>query len=499
MLLKDLQLTPHEAVYATRSEYYWGNQYQNLKPWDTDDPAAGLYDKEPRVQIRLTKLAVDTVNKYLFGEQRRPRFKHEPSESDQAAPEEAPVDSRLGELEDESGLVELYSEIGRLGLLHDSVCVGFHKQTINGRAYYDAEVLHGAGTVPTFGRDDKLRAAEEGVPFGDLLQVDERWREERKVDGETRTYIRRRVWTTTHTWEYIPVDVAKIDVKRLDELPWQQYQREVGPGGSVEHGLGFVPAVWIPNGKVAHEYRGVSLVGGPEMNLEDEHNYTLSQTGRGIKYNQDPRTVFTDVDNLTANPIKIGADNSIQVRSSPVGSHQAKMETLELEGTGQEIAMGYANQIRLLFHQLCNVVLHNPDQWAGALSGVALERLLEPMLALVEKLRPFYGRRLAKLLAKMYQADTGQVVRVTANWGPLVTPTVEDRRQAIQTDGDAWERGMISEQTMTESIAPYYGIDDPEAYLREKAGEILATGTVGTQDAQGQEPVDELEGALANL
>jgi len=507
-LLNELSLTRQEDEYLEASEYYWGRQYRDKEPWDSDAP---LYEKKPKRQIRLTKLAVDEVNGYLFGEDKAPTFRVEKSEDveddsdaegdsedlDPGAPD--PVTQRIHELHKSSGLKELQAEIGRLGLLHDAVGVGFHKHSVDtgdGReAHYHAEILHGPGTTPTFGHERKAEAMRRGIPFGDLLEVDERWRTmETDAAGRETHYIHRRKWTPDRTVEYLPVKVGELSGAGDLEAAWTE-----DPDNTIEHELSFVPCEWIPNGVVAHDHRGKPLVGRAERELEDALNYTISQTERGIAYNQDPRTVFKNLAGLDFGPIKLGGNNTLEVHSASENL-DGGVEVLELDGAGQKVAMEFSTLIKATFFQLCHVVLHNPDEWAGVASGTALERLLAPMLTLVKKLRPIYGSRLGRLLAKMYQADQGERPSVEASWGPLVEPTLEDRAQAIPPTLQALNAGVLLEETVVDDLSRFYAIDDVQAYMEKLAGEFTGGGTAEAAEteaeaAAGQQIADALGGA----
>lgn len=59
-----------ERDFQRKRKIYWGKIYDDLHPWDTD--GVKMKDKKPLVRVRLTKLAVDTANSYLFADAQGP-------------------------------------------------------------------------------------------------------------------------------------------------------------------------------------------------------------------------------------------------------------------------------------------------------------------------------------------------------------------------------------------------------------------------------------------
>lgn len=460
--------TQRESRHMRALRRYWGNDYDHLKAWETDAP---LDERKPKIIIRVEKMAIDRLNNYLFGRQQAPSFSVSGNDGIGINAERArELSSIVSYLHTESGLEELQVEIGRLGMLKGSVAVGFHFDTASRR--FDCELLSTSLSSPTFGRDARARAGELGIGYDDLLELDEMWRvDEVNDEGEEVEMIYRRLWTTQATIYYLPL--KSEDIESLDSANWVEDNER-----SVTHNLGFVPVEWIPNGGfVAEDVDGIAVVGSSEFTIADDLNYTLSQTGRGVRYNQEPKTVFVNVSNINeATTLRTGGGkSSIAVSSDPSSSLSPDVKLLELMGTGQSIAIAYAKEIKAYFFMVCQVVEHDPQQMMGALSGTALERLLQPMLNLVEKFRPSYEKRLSRLLSKMLRAsgETNTFVPVDAQWGAFITPTVSDGAQAVMAAITAYDSGLIDLDTAIRSIAPYFNVSDPS----ELAERLRALGT----------------------
>jgi SPP1 Gp6-like portal protein len=471
VMAKILGFTERERRFNRASAYYWGRQYEDLEPWSTPDTA--LRDKRPSVQVGLTKKAVNRVNAHLFGEGHAPGWKIEQEGEDK-------LEKDLAALIDESGIRRRYSELGRLGCLHGTVAIGFYVFE-DGRV--DTEIINVGKAKPIFGRDDRKKAIELDVDFDELLELREYWRTfaDDEESGERIETWHRRDWTTDSTLEYFPIEGP---VTKPEDLKWEEDEEL-----SVPHGLGFVPAEWITPLEVANDIDGAPIVDEPEFLLEDEVNYTLSQAGRGIRYNQEPTLVFTGVDAEDDCSIVRGGNNTLRVRTDPAreGGQNADAKLLEMTGTGPATAMDYVRLVRNMFNEIVQVVDHDPAQFAGAASGVALERLLYPMVLLVQNLRPDYEEKLGRLLVKMLKA-TGSVgpsddIRVSAIWPPVVDSTAVDLREYTAAIIQTYELGLIDRRKAIEFLAPFLDIDDVDEFLNQVETGQVEAGTTAAGNA----------------
>jgi len=459
-MAKVLGFTEREARFNRASAYYWGKQYEDLEPWDT--PEKPLREKRPSIQIGLTRKAVNRINAHLFGEGHAPTWKSEQEDKD--------INEALADVVSASGLRRRYLEIGRLGCLHGTVAVGFYVFD-DGRI--DTEIINAGKAEPKFGRDDRAMAIELGIAFDELLELIEYWRtfKDDEETGERVETWHRRDWTVNATIEYFPV-AGPISEK----VKWKEDAE-----ATVTHGLGFVPAEWITPIDVAHDIDGAPLVEDVEFGLEDEVNYTLSQTGRGIRYNQEPTLLFVGVDPANDAAIRRGGNNTLLVQNDPGdASGKADAKLLEMNGTGSASAMDYTRMVRNLFNEIVQVVDHDPAQFIGAASGVALERLLYPMVLLVQNLRPGYEEGLGRLLLKMLRAtgaSKADDTRISAVWPPVVEPTAVDLREHSAAIVQLYELGLIDRQKAIEYLAPFLDIEDVGEFLDRVDSGVMAAGT----------------------
>jgi hypothetical protein len=463
-------MSEREQRHNTALARYWGLQYSDLAKWD--DNTKPMDSRAPRIVWRVEALLVDTINDYLFGDMRAPTFGVEGGTLNEADHER--LTARAAEIYTASGLLEGLSEVGRLGLVTSSVAVAFYYAHDGGDAVgrFYAEVLQTGGCMPKFGRDDRAAARAAKIDYDDLLELDERWSVAVPVPGEeskSELMHYRRLWTTTQTIEYMPKKDADVATGK-----WTENKKATPP----PHNLGFVPVEWIPNGGfVTGDADGFHLIDPADYALADSINYTMSQVDRAIKYNQDPWLAFTNAE-VEADKLKKGGGRTLDVRGKPGATLPADAKLLEMSGAGQTVAMGFVQQARTLLTQTARVVLHNPDQWSGALSGVALERLLAPMLTMVSRLRMVYGRRLSRFVLKMLAAELGGMealsgAQVVAKWGPLIEPNDADAAVALGNAITAVDAGLLTFDRAVAHVAPYFGVESAGALLAE----LLAEGT----------------------
>lgn len=468
-------MSEREARHNEALRRYWGLGYSDLPAWD--DAAKPIGQRAPRIIWRIEALLVDTVNDYLFGEMRAPTFHLEGGTlSDDAR---AALMARAADIYTASGLRESLSELGRLGLTTSSVAAAFYYAREEGAqadaGRYWLEVIQTGAARPKFGRDDRAAARAARIDYDDLLELDERWSTLRAgADGKEELMHHRRLWTTQATIEYVPIpDKAYTEaVSAGRELAaWREDKKASPP----PHNLGFVPVEWIPNGGfVTGDQDGFHLVDPADYALADSINYNFSQADRAIKYNQDPWLAFINAD-IEPESLKKGAGRTLDVKPKPGSGQPADAKLLEMSGAGQTAALAFVAQARSMLTQVARVVLHNPQEWSGALSGVALERLLAPMLTMVSRLRMTYGARLARLMSKMLRAELGPEglagAQVIVKWGPLIEPNDHDAALALSNALTALDAGVMTFERAVAHIAPFFGVESAEALIAELSGE----------------------------
>jgi hypothetical protein len=205
---------------------------------------------------------------------------------------------------------------------------------------------------------------------------------------------------------------------------------------SVEHKLGFVQGHWF-----------VNMVGGEapdgEATWKDaipnsvDLDYSLSQVGRGIRYNAAPQLVVIG-QLINAGDIERGPMSALQLQAgfkeaggdgSTIGAGDAKL--LEMTGSGVDKALMYIDKLRNFALEQIAAARKDPDKMKAPMSGRAMEYLDEDSNDLVMDLRSQYGEDGAlPLLKKIALAakclPVGDIGAMTLQWPRIFQPTPDE-------------------------------------------------------------------------
>jgi hypothetical protein len=289
-----------------------------------------------------------------------------------------------------------------------------------------------------------------------------------------------RYWDTAIdvTWEAIPAEVAE----RPD---WSML---MPPSFVGQHSFGFCPFYWVQNLPDSEEEDGQGDYEGLEDKF-DQYNRLLSATTKGTTENVDPTLVVKDEDDGQQVTKGSGA-----VIHSPQGA-----EFLELAGTSSAAALTLLTELRVSILEECQVVIPRDDTVAGnAQSAAAMRLRYRTMISRCNKIRAQYGGALQRILqdllrvARKYRdevrdvydaqgrvtgreqytltpaLDPGEAELVTLKWPEYFHPTSQDLKDVIATAQTAsGGQPVISHKTSVEFAAPYFGVADTDAELKE--------------------------------
>ena len=297
---------------------------------------------------------------------------------------------------------------------------------------------------------------------------------------------------------------------------------EPEPSLTFQHGLGFVPGVWIPN-----------LVGGTAPDgactWEDaipnsiEIDYTLSQLGRGTRYSAAPQLVVKgailnvdDQGEFTRGPatyIHLDPDRR-DADGTTINGGDAKL--LEMTGSGTEAGLRLIDRLRDMALEQIAASRKNPEKMHGPLSGRAMEYMDEDSDDLVMELRSQYGASGAlPLLRRIVTASKPLATlgvapeEIDLMWPRLFQPTPQDLallipalHQAVQPIGPPQSAGADRNASaqgngdapapktppaaprQTEDAGSLLTIGQARAYLALNM-DLAATGIAGDDDEDG--------------
>lgn len=475
---KTLGMSEREREATIAELYYLGRQYDSLAEWS--DVSKPLRKRKPLVQLPLYKEAIDAISRFIWGGHQFPEAFIAATRSD----EDGEVKDDIGPIlnnEEAECLTKFLRDVVRIGKLpralkeltrkvltttSGAVIVGIR----NGYLY--ARVEDGKNCTPTWA-DDKP---------GTLEQIEIKYKfpkEEESASGvfQTREYWYRRVITRERDIVY-----KEVPVVAGQEPQWQEDAEK-----SVEHSLGICPVRWFrTKPDSTDDVDGTPVIDPQLYAMIDEINYAVSLRARSIKYVTDPQIVRVGVpdgerEQLNKNP---GMPWDI-----PLGG---EVKFLELSGSGAEAATAHTDDLIQHFQNAVAYVKADPKTTSGDISGVVLEFLHAPMIALAADLRDDLGSdgycgMLALILQIVAIVDArGEDVwipgvkeacrilndsqklgvwldpKIDLAWQPFFSETAADKAAKVTYTNQATQGDLISLKTGTKHVASIFGIADPD-------------------------------------
>lgn len=276
-----------------------------------------------------------------------------------------------------------------------------------------------------------------------------------------------------------------------------------------DHGFGFVPGQWFTNLAGGDDSPDGACTWEPAIPNSIELDYTLSQVGRGVRYNCAPQLVVKgdfatkdEDEGISRTPtsyIHLMA-SSKDDGGQMYGDGDAKL--LEMNGAGTTAALSTIDKLRNLALEQIAASRKDPEKVRGMLSGRAMEFLDEDFSDLIMELQTQYGDfGLLPLVSKvaeaigMYDLATGLVLQ----WPRLYQPTIQDIAVLIPAlqvaitgnpPKDAPAKGSASEpgtpavtRTDTPTVPPLLTHAEARAWL-------IANMDLGLMDVQGEDHIN---------
>ena len=339
------------------------------------------------------------------------------------------------------------------------------------RPFFD--VLATAYLVPEWARDDSRR----------LIRVTERF----KVGGAALNaqgynldpqgkYWFKRVWDENSESWFLPtsVDATSPQDKHDDAR-------------SVEHGLGFVPIVWVRNlpGDAANGVDGACTFAAA-IDTVIETDYLLSQAGRGLKYGSDPTLVLKDSGS------GFGGDRVGGAATALVLPPEGDAKLLEINGNAAAAVLAHVKELRAIALESVHGNRVSPDRVGAAQSGRAMELMCQGLIWLADRLRVSYGEgALLSLLRLVCLASErlpggievmGKRYRkldasgLGLRWPAWFAPSFADRQAQASTLATLVSAGIMSRQTASVVVEANYDIEDSAAEAARIAEDMLDNG-----------------------
>ena len=220
---------------------------------------------------------------------------------------------------------------------------------------------------------------------------------------------------------------------------------------------GFIPFVVFPNLRTPKAFWGESDL-PPLMEPARELNRALSQLSMIVELSGNPIAVLEGVERAEDISVQPGAVWELPER--------AKAYLLDLlQGGGVRLHIDFIELIYRAIHDLSETPRTSFGDNPRALSGVALEMEMHPLLQRVRRKRlartAAYKRRNEMILRVLEQHTGVQYlpVRQQITWGPVLP---QDRGRLVRDEQLLVNAGIHSRRTAMENL----GVQDPDAELR---------------------------------
>lgn len=273
-------------------------------------------------------------------------------------------------------------------------------------------------------------------------------------------------WDTVMETGFVP---AKVEA---DENGTPNDATVPDPKRTVQHDLGFVPAIWIklPGGDDPLDGR---CLFAPAMDTVIEADYQLSQLGRGLKYSQDPLKVISMDGEVSSEFKKIVAGSDMLVL--PEGG-EAKL--LETNGESARAVMEFVGLLRRYAVRAISGSPIDPERLTVPQSGRAMEILNMPLIQLADKMRSVFGSVLLRLFTMVREAAKKKPVVIKGKpfpkdggdirlrWPEWYPPTAMDRLQDVQAVADARQATVISQESALRFLSSRFDIESVEDELK---------------------------------
>lgn len=482
---------PQRYRDATLAElYYCGKQYEDKCSWW--DRSVPLRERKPLIIVPLFKDTVDTLARFTWGGHRFPTLFVEPTKKDETTRTVGPLLAK----DDAHTLSRFANQVARAGNLPSAVRQFTRKALTTTSAavvlgirggFLTTHVEVGKHCTPEFdpnrpGCVKKLTILYQ-FPKEESLSL---------TSSRTRMY-----WYRREIDEQADTTFTEVPVQNgVAPTKW-----EPDPDRTYQHGLGWCPVRWIrtlPDD--CDPIDGRPVIDPQLYPLMDDVNYVISQRSRAVRYGCDPKKLAAGISEQEKTQLlKQGAAETWSF-SNP----DAKMMFLETIGHGVQRATEHLHHMTEVFREAVSVVKADPKTTSGHISGVVLEFLHAPMIALASDLRADLGddgycaivsmaMRLAHDVRKSGKDvwiegvdEAAQILDrsqqrtgiwldapLSLQWPEFFPETEQDKQARVLRTVQAEQGDLISAATATRHLAPTFDIEDVEAEREQIEKESL--------------------------
>lgn len=231
------------------------------------------------------------------------------------------------------------------------------------------------------------------------------------------------------------------------------------------------PIVDCQNLEMPNEYWGLSDLEADIIAANKAINFTFSNTNRIIRYHAHPKTWARGV---SAKDLDIGVDKVILL------SGEGEIHNLEME-SDLASSVAYLKELQQAFHEVTRIpeIATGKMENIGALSGLALGILYQPLLEKTKVKRLTYGDLIEETNRRLLElGNEGKDVETTIRW-PALLPS--DTKEEVET-AILKEQLGVSQDTLLQEL----GYDPEEERTKRDAQADTAGDQLLTAFEQGK-------------
>ena len=247
--------------------------------------------------------------------------------------------------------------------------------------------------------------------------------------------------------------------------------------------LGKVQGIWFKLGDNHHSFDGLSLVENI-LDLGDSISYNICQSDRATEYSCDPQAIFSGMNKDEINDL---------VKSKNKGwvlGKDGRVNFLESSGGGVANATEMERRLIQKSQEITRAVEHDPQKiLSSAQSGRAMEILHQPLVDMIQELRPEVGTCLVKALVLTLStvASVAKEQRkllfpipnninfsvrdydINLKWGRVFPETIQDISSRVDLLLRLSSANIISRKTVLRLVSSIeeFGINDVEEEMKE--------------------------------
>lgn len=506
--LVELYTSPRSRHMLELERYVDGTQYTGRPDWFSD--GAPLWERAPCIVYPAARSAIASNADLLFGGGRFPAIGF-------AGDNDEDAESALDEILRRARFARVCREV-----FAGAQSSGSAAAIVSMRSgHVAADTVRGRWCEPELEADGSVRRLVIQYAYISAVQI----------AGERRAkamLYRREIDARS--------DTTFLSAECREDGTAPSWQRD--PKRSVNHGLGYCPAIWYPH------MQGCAIVDAIDGTALHEHltdeiralDFTLSQRHRAALYCGDPQ--WTEIGVAPGhNPTQRGrhADVPASVHGRPgekphasyrSGSGKAqprkkgpgivwqyedpnvKVDLHSLPGDALEALERHAADLRMKICESLGVVFIDPGDLpsSASLSGKALEALRARQLDRCDGYREDFGDRFMIPAAHMMvriARDRGARIdnldmiepdaEIAISWPSYFRADSAEQSQAVDRALKAVDGSLISRRRAVESVADMFGVTDVEAELEEIERESAERQAKAMAIASARKPTGEAE------